>query len=109
MKAIADFGFIILEISPVYPEDSGEYVCRAINSVGEAVTTAHITVESQKGIIGESQLPQRMSGAQEKIKIIEAPKIPPESPPDKVFGPPTFKTNLEDLTDLIEGEIGTVA
>uniref|UniRef100_A0A1I7XLF8 Immunoglobulin I-set domain protein n=1 Tax=Heterorhabditis bacteriophora TaxID=37862 RepID=A0A1I7XLF8_HETBA len=33
VKTINDFGFVVLEISPVYPEDSGEYTCRAINKV----------------------------------------------------------------------------
>lgn len=33
VKTINDFGFVILEILPAYPEDSGEYTCRAINKV----------------------------------------------------------------------------
>ena len=33
VKTISDFGFVVLEISPTYPEDSGEYTCRAINKV----------------------------------------------------------------------------
>ncbi|KIH49967.1 immunoglobulin I-set domain protein, partial [Ancylostoma duodenale] len=32
VKTINDFGFVVLEISPVYPEDSGEYSCRAVNA-----------------------------------------------------------------------------
>ena len=39
-RTFCDFGFVILEISPVYPEDSGEFTCRAYNEVGEATSTA---------------------------------------------------------------------
>lgn len=42
IRTINDFGFVVLEISPVYPEDSGLYSCRAFNKVGEAVTTCTI-------------------------------------------------------------------
>lgn len=44
-RTFCDFGFVILEISPVYPEDSGEYSCRAINEYGEAVTSATMKVQ----------------------------------------------------------------
>ncbi len=43
-RTFCDFGFVILEISPVYPEDTGEYSCRAINEYGEAVTSATMKV-----------------------------------------------------------------
>ena len=33
VKTINDFGFVVLEIWPTYPEDSGEYTCRAFNKV----------------------------------------------------------------------------
>lgn len=42
IRTINDFGFVVLEISPIYPEDSGLYSCRAFNKVGEAVTTCTI-------------------------------------------------------------------
>lgn len=44
-RTFCDFGFVILEISPVYPEDSGEYSCRAFNEYGEAVTSASMKVQ----------------------------------------------------------------
>lgn len=39
-----DFGFVSLDIAYVHPEDSGEYIVRALNSSGESYTTAQITV-----------------------------------------------------------------
>ena len=68
-RTFCDFGFVILEISPVYPEDSGEYSCRAFNDYGEAVTTATMKVQGnyQVGIPNYSMAYriQMFSGAQE--------------------------------------------
>ena len=47
IRTFCDFGFVILEISPVYPEDAGEYMCRAFNRKGEATTKASLTCKSK--------------------------------------------------------------
>ena len=39
-----NFGFVALDILYCYPEDSGTYTCRAKNIVGEAVTSANLSV-----------------------------------------------------------------
>jgi len=41
-KTTYDFGFVALDILYVYPEDSGNYMCKARNAIGEAVTTCSI-------------------------------------------------------------------
>ena len=41
IRTFCDFGFVILEISPVYPEDAGEYTCRAKNALGEGCHHRH--------------------------------------------------------------------
>lgn len=38
-------GFCELFLSEVFPEDSGEYVCKAVNKAGEAVTRTNLSVE----------------------------------------------------------------
>uniref|UniRef100_A0A915LCR6 Ig-like domain-containing protein n=1 Tax=Romanomermis culicivorax TaxID=13658 RepID=A0A915LCR6_ROMCU len=101
VKTINDFGYTILEVNPVYPEDSGEYVCKAWNSVGEAVTKATLKCEPKKPIIVESQLPEKMSGAQRRIAILDAPKVQVAPLPDKTYGPPKFKTPLNNMMDLV--------
>jgi hypothetical protein len=50
-RTFCDFGLVILEISPVYPEDSGEYSCRAFNDYGQAVTTASMKVQGKCDIV----------------------------------------------------------
>lgn len=67
IKTLNEFGYVVLEISPVYPEDSGEYTCKAINRVGEAITSTRLDCAAKEGIIRQSQLPQNMAGAQQKI------------------------------------------
>ncbi|VDO67652.1 unnamed protein product [Heligmosomoides polygyrus] len=105
VKTINDFGFVVLEISPVYPEDSGEYSCRARNLVGEAVTSTRLTCNPLERIIRESQLPARMAGAQSRIVEIEAPRPPAEEKPEIDYGPPKFTTQLASPPELLEGQL----
>lgn len=99
-RTFCDFGFVILEISPVYPEDSGEYSCRAFNDYGEAVTTASMKVQGKRSIILESQLPKGMEGTIEKIAELEGLGVIPSplSPEDDTGKPPEFITTPSDLT-----------
>lgn len=55
----------------VYPEDSGEYVCRATNLYGQDETVAIIKTSGKPGIIYDSQLPKGMKSI-EKIRQMEA-------------------------------------
>lgn len=38
-------GYCELFLSEVFPEDMGEYVCKAVNKAGEAVTRTTLTVD----------------------------------------------------------------
>lgn len=55
----------------VYPEDSGEYVCRASNLYGMDETRAVINTAGKPGIVYDSQLPKHMKSI-EKIREMEA-------------------------------------
>lgn len=98
-RTFCDFGFVILEISPVYPEDSGEYSCRATNEYGEAVTTASMKVSGKRSIILESQLPKGMEGTIDKIAELEGLGMAPSqaTPEDDTGKPPEFITTPSDL------------
>jgi titin len=39
-----DFGYVALNMKYVNPEDSGTYTCRAINELGQAVTSSSLIV-----------------------------------------------------------------
>lgn len=62
---------MILEISPVYPEDAGEYSCRAANAYGEAVTSGSLKCQGKRNVILESQLPKGMERTIERIAELE--------------------------------------
>lgn len=46
-RSTYDMGFVSLDILNVYNEDEGEYVCRAVNDVGEDFTKATISCKSK--------------------------------------------------------------
>ncbi len=39
-----DFGYVALDILYAYPEDTGTYMCKAVNKLGEAVNTCSVEV-----------------------------------------------------------------
>jgi titin len=42
-----DFGYVALDILYAYPEDSGDYECRATNDLGSDVTKARVSCKSK--------------------------------------------------------------
>ncbi|KAG7174092.1 Titin-like 20 [Homarus americanus] len=98
IRQFCDFGFVIMEISPIYPEDSGEYMCRAFNDYGEAVTKATLKCEGKRSIILESQLPKSMQKGMERIAELEGLMIksPDLGTPSDAGQPPQFVTQPQD-------------
>merc|ERR1712012_394242 len=68
---IYDFGYVAMNFGWVYPEDSGEYICRATNAYGSDETRAIIKCSGKTGIVYESQLPKGMMSI-EKIREMES-------------------------------------
>ena len=48
LKTSLDFGHVVLEINGARASDSGLYTCKAINALGEAVSTTSIKVEGKQ-------------------------------------------------------------
>jgi len=92
----------VLEIHPCYPEDSGEYMCKAINAVGEAVTTTKLNVTPKSGIEQQPQLPPSIAaGAQQKINELESRTPLIIEQPEKEHGAPRFTTQLTVILNSI--------
>jgi hypothetical protein len=85
----------VLEIYPVYPEDSGEYTCRATNAAGEAVTSTQLSVSGKEGVEYQPQLPAQIAaGAQQKIHELES-RVPLRvEQPEKEHAAPRFTTQF---------------
>lgn len=43
-RSTYDFGFAALDVLGVYPEDSGEYTCKATNKIGTAKSSVNLNV-----------------------------------------------------------------
>ena len=49
-KTRNDFGYVALDILYAYPEDSGTYMCKATNQLGEAVNTCSVEVTGKLNV-----------------------------------------------------------
>jgi len=74
---IYDFGYVAMNFGWVYPEDSGEYICRATNLYGTDETRAIIKCSGKTGIVYESQLPKGMMSI-DRIREMESGWRAPE-------------------------------
>lgn len=93
VHVINDFGFISLDMDYVYPRDSGEYICRATNKWGTAITKAKLTCTAKLNVILESQLPDGMSG--EKLKALEEGPVQNQEIKDEIETmPPRFLSQV---------------
>lgn len=96
-----DFGYVALDILYAYNEDSGTYMCKATNLVGEAVNTCTIKVGTHRSIILDTHHPEGL----EKIRELEAQGHPARlevQEPEPI--PPRFVTELRGTTHVYEGQ-----
>lgn len=99
-RTVNDFGYCALDILYAYPEDSGTYMCRAVNELGEATTTTSVVCHSKRSIFTETQHSESLR----QIEQIEQPKRARPSTPDKSFPKPHFVVPLKDFVNLQEGQ-----
>ena len=102
---IFDFGYVAMNFGWVYPEDSGEYVCRATNAYGVDETRGIIKTSGKPGIIYESQLPKGMASI-DKIRKMESgwQRAPDLVEAETERFKPCFVTK-PDAQDVCEGEV----
>lgn len=54
-----EFGYCALDMSAVYPRDTGVISCRATNRHGQIQTSCTLIVKEEKGLIESTQLPDK--------------------------------------------------
>lgn len=97
-----NFGYVALTLKDVTIHDVGNYTCRAYNALGQATTTAQLSVISKKDIVVDSQHP----GGLEKIQFLEDTtrfnRI--EKDETQVTQKPKFLGPLKGTNKIIEGQ-----
>lgn len=96
-----DFGYVALDVLYVYGEDTGTYMCKATNLLGEAMNTCNVRCVNRKSIILDTQHPDGLEkiqkleskGAQTRNEVAEVP-----------ITPPRFVTELRGTTEIYEGQ-----
>jgi len=97
-----NFGYVALTIKYVTIHDVGVYTCRAYNRVGEAHTTAQLSVISKNDVIYDSQHPTGL----QKIQTLEdssrySRQIQEEM---QITQTPRFLGNLKGTNKIVEGQ-----
>lgn len=96
-----DFGYVALNMKYVYPEDCGTYTCRAVNDLGEAITSASLDCQSKASLLLESQ----HEHALEKLQALETSRHHRKVEEEVVVNEaPRFVTQLNGPSNLIEGQ-----
>merc|ERR1712045_981438 len=92
-----EFGYVALDILYTYPEDEGEYVCKAFNELGEDITRVELRCKEMPAIQLENQVPRGMKRYAQELFLTE----------DDVYDsekrqPPRFVTQIQSITSLEE-------
>lgn len=102
IKLLSDFGLVVMDISYVHSEDSGEYVCVASNKLGSDTTRFTLQCNPASKVVKHSILPHSM----EQIHALEGfvdLQTPSHITPTASQSP-KFLTQLKESIHLNEGQ-----
>lgn len=106
ITTIFNFGYVSLNIMHLRAEDAGSYTVRAVNHLGEAISTSTIRVFSRSTVTGDLGIPEQQRYI-ERVEELEAyqqlqhQKFVQETP--ECLQAPEFKTPIKDQLGIREG------
>lgn len=97
-----NFGYVALTIKQVSIYDVGTYTCTAYNTMGQASTSARLTIISKKDIVSDTQHPKGL----EKLQYLEDSSKYSRSQEEevKVTQKPRFLGPLKGTNKILEGQ-----
>ena len=99
IRSTFDFGLVSLDITGLRADDSGIYVCKAVNKLGEAVSTCTIRVEAHGWLLGQALRPEALA----KIAALEEQQVRDMPEQETDYESPVFITHLNNV-ECREGE-----
>lgn len=100
IKAVSDFGYVVLDIAYTQNEDSGEYICKATNKYGEDTTKAFIKCFGKGGVYLDSLQPDSLA----RIRDLEAQGKAAPTLSSPTAEPPKFTKHISSVENLKEGQ-----
>lgn len=105
ITAIFNFGYVSLNIMHLRAEDSGTYTVRAVNRIGEAISTASINVFSRSTVTGDLGIPEQQRYIEETQRLEDYQRYATqkfvEEQPECIM-PPIFKSPIKDQLNIRE-------
>lgn len=106
ITAIFNFGYVSLNIMHLRSEDSGTYTVRAVNRIGEAISTASMRVISRSTVTGDLGIPEQQRYIEqtqqlEQYQKYQSQKFIEEQP--ECYMPPIFKSPIKEQLNVREG------
>ena len=106
ITAIFNFGYVSLNIMHLRAEDSGTYTVRAVNRIGEAISTSNIRIKTKETVTGDLGHDEQKRYIQqceqlEAYQQYQNMRFVEEQPDSTVR--PEFKSPIKDQINIREG------
>lgn len=106
ITAIFNFGYVSLNILHLRAEDSGSYTVRAVNRIGEAISTSNIRIICRATVTGDLGISEQQQYIEkteqlEQYKQYQNQKFVEEQPDS--YMKPEFKSPIKDQINIREG------
>lgn len=105
ITAIFNFGYVSLNIMHLRAEDAGSYTVRAVNRLGEAISTSNLRVKTSSTVTGDLGIPEQQHYIESTEEIEHRRQQHYRYVPEVVESTqrPDFKNPIQDQLNIREG------